>query len=107
MSSTPHVIIQYFDAAERGATEELVACFSDDAWVFDEGNRYEGKDGIRTWRAKTSSAYTYTLQVRGATAMANNRYAVDTHLEGDFPGGVVDLTQMFTLRGGLIASLEI
>jgi hypothetical protein len=30
-----------------------------------------------------------------------------THLEGNFPGGQVDLTNRFTLRGDLIAALEI
>ena len=30
-----------------------------------------------------------------------------THLEGNFPGGTVDLTNRFDLRDGLIARLEI
>ena len=30
-----------------------------------------------------------------------------THLEGNFPGGTVDLTNRFGLRDGLIARLEI
>ena len=29
-----------------------------------------------------------------------------THLEGNFPGGTVDLTDRFGLRGGRIGSLE-
>jgi hypothetical protein len=32
---------------------------------------------------------------------------VTNHLEGDFPGGVVDLRYRFVLAGGLIAELEI
>jgi hypothetical protein len=32
-------------------------------------------------------------------------YVVSTHLEGDFPGGVVDLQQRFTLVGELVADL--
>ena len=35
------------------------------------------------------------------------RLAVYTHLEGNFPGGQVDLTNRFTLRGDLITALEI
>jgi hypothetical protein len=32
---------------------------------------------------------------------------VYTHLEGNFPGGQVDLTNRFTLRGDRIVGLEI
>jgi hypothetical protein len=35
------------------------------------------------------------------------RHAVYTHLKGNFPGGQVDLTNRFTLRGDLITALEI
>jgi ketosteroid isomerase-like protein len=107
MSTTPDIITRYFDASERGAAEEMVACFTDDAWVIDEGNRYDGKEAIRRWRAKSASSYTYTLQVLGVTHVTEDTYSADTHLEGDFPGGVADLEHVFTLRGQLIASLTI
>jgi len=32
---------------------------------------------------------------------------VGVHIEGDFPGGVADLTYRFALRDGLIADLSI
>ena len=35
------------------------------------------------------------------------RREVYTHLEGNFPGGQVDLTNRFTLRGDLIGGLDI
>jgi hypothetical protein len=35
------------------------------------------------------------------------RVDVYTHLEGNFPGGTVDLTNRFGLRGGRITLLEI
>jgi hypothetical protein len=35
------------------------------------------------------------------------RHDVHVHLDGNFPGGQVDLTDRFALRGGRIASLEI
>jgi hypothetical protein len=40
-------------------------------------------------------------------AEVGETYLVGTHLEGDFPGGAVDLSYRFTLRGGQIARLEI
>jgi hypothetical protein len=38
---------------------------------------------------------------------ANCHYVAVHHLEGDFPGGVVDLRFRFTLREGRIAELVI
>ncbi len=38
---------------------------------------------------------------------SDDEFLVSTHLEGDFPGGVVDLDQRFTLAGGRISGLFI
>ena len=50
-------------------------------------------------------------QVTGAEALGEadgaERHDVYIHLEGNFPGGQVDLTDRFVLRDGRIASLEI
>lgn len=107
MTSTPDVIARYFAASEAGDIDALVACFTDDAWVVDEARRHEGTDAIRAWREGTSASYTYTLQITGVTETASSELTVDTHLEGDFPGGVVDLKQIFGLSDGLISSLHI
>jgi hypothetical protein len=39
--------------------------------------------------------------------MGSKRHDVYTHLEGNFPGGTVDLTHRFGLRDGHITRLEI
>ena len=58
-----------------------------------------------------ANAFEYTVEVRGATALEPvdgvERHDVHIHLEGNFPGGTVDLTQRFGLRDGRIASLQI
>ena len=43
--------------------------------------------------------------IQGALAIGDGKYVVSTHLEGDFPGGEVDLAQSFTLVDGLISDL--
>lgn len=53
------------------------------------------------------SEFTYTIQMTGSTKIDDNRYDVMHHLEGNFPGGQVDLHFRFTLRDGLIAQLII
>jgi hypothetical protein len=43
----------------------------------------------------------------GASKLGADRYDVTHHLEGNFPGGTVDLHFRFTLRNGKITRLVI
>ena len=53
-------------------------------------------------RTKVATAYEYTVEVRRAVERREidgvQRHDVYTHLEGNFPGGTVDLTNRFQLR---------
>ena len=106
----PPVICEYLAASDRG-DEAVVRCFAQDAVVVDEGREWQGTAAIRRWRATVATAYQYTVQVTGAKALGEadgaERHDVHVHLEGNFPGGQVDLTDRFALRGGRIARLEI
>jgi len=77
----------------------------------DEGREWRGTAAIRRWRATVATAYQYTVQVTGTEAAGEadgaGRHHVHVRLEGNFPGGQVDLTDRFALRGGRIAGLEI
>jgi hypothetical protein len=88
-----------------------VRCFAEDAVVVDEGREWRGMAAIRRWRATVATAYQYTVQVTGAEALGEadgaERHDVHIRLEGNFPGGEVDLTDRFALRAGRIARLEI
>lgn len=101
------MITRYYDAAAAGDLDTLIGCFTADAHVRDEGRDYHGVAEIRGWRTGVASRFTYTTQIIGAEAVGDGVYVVSTHLEGDFPGGVVDLRQRFTVIGGLIADLSI
>ena len=72
---------------------------------------WRGADAIRQWRENVATAYEYTVAIIGSQALGEldggQRREVYTHLEGNFPGGQVDLTNRFTLRGELIVGLEI
>jgi ketosteroid isomerase-like protein len=110
-SSLPPIISRYFAAADDGDLDALMACFTDDAVVADEDRAWHGQAEIRTWRESVATAYRYTLDVTGAEARGQadglERHDAETHLEGNFPGGTVDLTYRFGMRDGRIASLEI
>ena len=109
--SLPTVIYDYLAASERGDLDALVACFTDDAVVLDEDQEWRGQAGIRQWREKVANAYEYTVEVRDAAQQGSvdgvQRHDLHTHLEGNFPGGTVDLTYRLALRNGRIAHLEI
>ncbi len=110
-TSLPAVISRYFTAADNGDDDALVDCFTDDAAIADEGRTWHGHAEIRKWREDVATAYEYTLEVLGAepSGQTGGRegYDVQTHLEGNFPGGTVDLTYRFSLRDGSIARLDI
>ena len=107
----PPVISGYLAASDRGDSEAVVRCFAEDAVVVDEGQQWRGPAAIRRWRDTVATAYDYTVQVTGAKALGKldgvERHNVYLHLEGNFPGGEVDLTNRFALRDGRIARLEI
>jgi ketosteroid isomerase-like protein len=105
--TAPDVITAYFEAADRGDLDALIACFTDGAAVTDEGKTWRGHDEIRTWRLDVATVYRYTLDVLSTEAEEGDHYAVTTRLEGNFPGSPVDLVYRFAVRDGLVDELEI
>ena len=109
--SLPPVVSNYLAASDRDDIDAIVACFTEAAVVLDENRHWRGADAIRQWRENVATAYEYTVAIIGSQALGEldggQRREVYTHLEGNFPGGQVDLTNRFTLRGDLIGGLEI
>ena len=107
----PPVISDYLTASERSDIVAIVACFAPDGLVVEEDRTFRGAAEIRQWRESVATAYEYTVELTGAKTLGEadgvGRYDVYTHLEGNFPGGTVDLTDHFAVRGGRIVRLEI
>jgi hypothetical protein len=103
----PDVVRRYLEAQDRRDTDAALAAFAPDAHVFDDGQDYRGLDAIRDWLTKASTQFSYTRTFLDARSERPNRWLVSNRLEGNFPGGVVDLRYMFTLVDGLIADLAI
>ncbi|HEY3673068.1 MAG TPA: nuclear transport factor 2 family protein [Acidimicrobiia bacterium] len=106
-AATPDVVDRYLEAQDRRDTEAAISTFAADAHVLDDGNDYPGLDAIRAWLTRAASAFTYTRTFLDAHEDAANVWVVRNRLEGDFPGGVVDLRYRFTLVDALIADLVI
>ena len=75
--------------------------------MFDDGKEFHGTDEIRTWLTTTASEYTFTRTLVSADAVDDETWVVVNHLEGNFPGAVVDLRYKFTLSDDRISELVI
>ena len=67
--------------------------------------------GVRTrsatgWPARPAE-YTFTTELIGASQVDAEHFDVLQRLEGNFPGGLVDLHYRFTLRGPAMSELVI
>ena len=104
--AVPEVINTYFRAIHDDDDDAMVACFTDDAEVTDEGRTRRGADEIRAWREETASAYQYRAEaVR--VERDGDRFVATTKVTGNFPGSPVEMGYAFTLHGGLIRRLDI
>jgi len=106
-TSVPDVISRYFAAQSERDFDTLLTLFADDAVVVDEGQTRQGASQIRAWRQNVASAYEYTTELRGVKDAGPGMYVARVHLEGNFPGGTVDLRYRFTIDGDVIRKLEI
>jgi ketosteroid isomerase-like protein len=106
-AEVPEVIRSYQSAHDRGDADTALGAFTADARVYDEDREYRGTGAIRNWVTDTSAKFTYTRTLTGVERLEDGTWLVQNRLEGDFPGGVVDLRYRFVLTGGRIADLAI
>lgn len=106
----PEAVMRFLreaDPQHRANAHDLLAAFATDATVVDNEQSYTGHDEIHHWREAEMSKYTYTVMATHVEKFDDTHYVVTNRLEGDFPGGVVDIIYRFTLADGLITRLEI
>jgi hypothetical protein len=101
----PKPIDAYF-AADRGGSEAVARCFTDNAVVKDEGHTYNGLSAIKQWKMDSSKKYTYTSEPF-ASEEKDGMTVVTSRVTGNFPGSPVDLRYFFGLEDDKIASLEV
>jgi ketosteroid isomerase-like protein len=103
----PRVIQQYLAAHDARDVERALSAFSPDATVTDEDREYRGAEQIREWLDTTAHEFTYTRTLVSVENASANEWLITNRLEGDFPGGVVELRYRFVLRDESIAELLI
>lgn len=103
----PDVVTRYFEADARRDIDAVVALFTGEAVVVDEGRTWQGTTRIREWREGPAAKYRYTTEVTAVRATGTDRFLATGRLEGNFPGGTADLTWRFIVDGDRISHLEI
>lgn len=87
------------DAAMRTLTTDPV--------VVDDGTTFRGDAEVREFLAHAGSEFRYTTELVAAERVDDTHWVAVNRLEGDFPGGVVELAYRFVLENGRIAELVI
>jgi len=103
----PDTITKYLIGHVTRNVPAAMRWYADDAEVTDDGKTYRGRDEIRAWLARSASEYSYTTELTSTRQVDEHTYVATHHLEGNFPGGTVDLDFTLTLVDGLISRLVI
>ena len=104
--SVPDAINRYFAALNGRDNDGLLALFTPDAVVVDEGQTWRGSSEIRKWVDDVAFRFQYTVSVLGVDTASDAEYVARVLLEGNFPGGSVELSVRFEVDGGKIGRLE-
>ena len=104
----PPPIERYFAAKEGQDAEETLACFTEDATVWDNGEDLElkGIAQIREWMTGTVAGYKLSSEVKSGE-MRGDEFVAGVVVSGDFPGSPYEFAYRFKLRGDGIAELAI
>lgn len=105
-SHLPDSIAAFFAVSNGADTALLRECFTPDAVLNDENQRYPGHDAIQAWSEAARARYQYRVELRDCSVAADELLAVAC-VTGDFPGSPVQLNYAFRLRADKIVALEI
>jgi hypothetical protein len=92
----PGVVRRYFQLMDGDAKEQVADLFTPDAQVSDDGTTYRGRAEIKAWLTGQASEWVTTSSQLSAD-WTDQAAVVVVRVEGNFPGGRVDLRNAFTL----------
>ena len=103
----PATIQGYLAAHQARDHDTALRAFTPTSVVVDDGTTYRGTGEIRRFLSKAGAEFTYTTTLVAAERTDDTHWVAVHRLEGDFPGGVVDLRYRFAMDGDLVAELVI
>ncbi|MHC5797297.1 nuclear transport factor 2 family protein [Lacisediminihabitans sp. FW035] len=99
ISDLPGIVMSYLTASQGTDPGSAVALFTADATVTDSGSHYAGTVEILDFLERATTEFEYTSTLIGAERAGNTATAIN-RLEGNFPGGIVELRYVFSLDDG-------
>lgn len=108
MIDLPSPVAKYFATKGGPDAEETLACFTEDATVWDNGEDLElsGIAKIREWMTGTVAGYKLTSDVVSGE-QRGDEFVAGVVVSGDFPGSPYKFEYRFKLAGDKIAELAI
>ena len=102
----PTPIEKYFGAKNAHDIDAMLAVFSEQGAVRDEGRDMVGHPAIRDWMEETSRKYRVTAAPTAIDQLKVQSIVTAT-VSGTFPGSPAQLRFRFTIAGEKITHLEI
>lgn len=102
----PDAVESYFRATNAFDRDAVLATFTRDARIDDEGRLVSGHDEIVAWFDGVVAAYRPRFRLTAST-LEDGWVVVSTAVSGTFPGGEVPRAHRFRISSARIAVLEI
>lgn len=100
-------IIEAFVRAKNAHnTDAIILCFSEDAVVYDEGQKFSGRAAIKKWLDDSNAKYSVTLVPIKLVDQASEN-VLTAQVSGNFEGSPVPLKFHFTVHEDKIRRLRI
>lgn len=103
----PAPIRSYLAAHAARDTDAALPLFAPDAVVVDQDQTFRGTDEIREFLGTAGAEFSYTTELIDAERIDDAHWVATNRLEGDFPGGIADLSYRFSMDGDRITELVI
>jgi hypothetical protein len=94
---SPDAVRAYLALTIAGDRTAAIVAFADDARVTDDGASHDGAAAVRAWLDRPAGDYTFTTTPLAVKSTVDGEVVVTCRVEGNFPGGLVDLDHRFTL----------
>jgi hypothetical protein len=97
LEECPDAVRAYLALTIAGDRTAAIVAFAGGAHVTDDGHRHDGVTAVRAWLDRPAGDYTFTTTPLSAKSTSDSEAVVACRVEGNFPGGLVDLDHRFTL----------
>ena len=107
MIQLPKPVLTYFEAENAHDLVKALACFDENAVVFDTGEELEMKGiaAIQKWKETVTSKYKLHIKPLDASVKGQD-VEVLTEVSGDFDGSPIKFNYKFKLNNDLIVYLS-